>query len=159
MQNEANTSVEPTADAVSVRTVRDSLIAFTVSSARLTRQCLLLSVGRSETCAEIVMVRCVHAHYRPAHMSNTPSNPRRIGRGLKAAVKAFGKTPVHFSVAGKQVSCPHCGHTGFDCREILLNTRTAAFMNLDWLNRGAAALTCKECSRIEWFNETPELIE
>ena len=47
----------------------------------------------------------------------------------------------------------------FDCREILLNTRGATFMNFDWLNRGAVALTCKQCSRIEWFNETPELIE
>jgi uncharacterized protein len=92
-------------------------------------------------------------------MSKQSSGTQRLGRGLKAAVKAFGKTPVHFSVAGKQVRCPHCGSLDFDCREILLNTRGATFLNLDWLNRGAAALTCKQCSRIEWFNETPELTD
>jgi predicted nucleic-acid-binding Zn-ribbon protein len=91
-------------------------------------------------------------------MSNPSSDTGRIRR-LKAAVKAFGKTPVHFSTAGKQVHCPHCGHVEFDCREILLNTRGATLLNLDWLNRGAVALTCKKCSRIEWFNETPELIK
>lgn len=92
-------------------------------------------------------------------MSTSSSNTQRIGRGLKAAVKSFGKTPVRFAVAGKQISCPHCGHQEFDSREILLNTRGATFMNLDWLNRGAVALTCRNCSRIEWFNDTPEFID
>ena len=87
------------------------------------------------------------------------SNSQSVGRGIKAAVKAFGRTPVHFAVAGKQVICGHCGGAEFDCREVRLNTRGATFMKLDWLNRGAAALTCKSCSRIEWFNETPELLE
>ncbi|HVU25678.1 MAG TPA: hypothetical protein VHE13_16225 [Opitutus sp.] len=91
---------------------------------------------------------------------NTPStSAQRTGRGLKAAVKAFGRTPVHFAAAGTQVVCPHCGGIDFDCREILLNTRGATFMNLDWLNHGATALTCRRCSRIEWFNETPELLD
>ncbi len=73
-------------------------------------------------------------------------------------MKAFGRTPIRFSVAGKQVVCPHCGGAEFDCREILLNTRGATFVKLDWMNRGAAALTCRKCSRIEWFSETPELV-
>lgn len=80
----------------------------------------------------------------------------RIGRGLKAAAKVLGTTPVHFTIAGKQVRCPHCGGREFESREVLLNTRGATFINLDWLNRGATILTCKTCSRIEWFNTEPE---
>lgn len=63
-----------------------------------------------------------------------------------------------FSVAGKQVKCAHCGHTDFDHREILLNTRGATFMNVDWLNGDAVALTCSKCSRIEWFNDSPQAL-
>ena len=91
-------------------------------------------------------------------MSDTPNGIQRFGRGLKAAAKAFGKTPVQFSVAGRQVRCAHCDHTEFDAREVLMNTRGATLINLDWLNRGAVALTCKKCSRIEWFNDTPEAL-
>lgn len=59
---------------------------------------------------------------------------------------------THFTLAGKPVCCSHCEHTEFDAREILLNTRTATFFNVDWLNRGATALTCRRCAHIEWFN-------
>lgn len=87
------------------------------------------------------------------------SATKRFARGLKAAAKSLGKVPVHFAAAGKQVRCPHCGHFEFESREILMNTRGASFLNLDWLNRGAVALTCQHCSRIEWFQQVPEPIE
>jgi predicted nucleic-acid-binding Zn-ribbon protein len=60
-----------------------------------------------------------------------------------------------FSAAGKQVVCPHCGGADFASQEILLNTRAATFLNLDWLNRAAVVLVCSHCSRLEWFNEAP----
>lgn len=89
-------------------------------------------------------------------MSTASSSTERFGRGLKAAGKALTKEHVHFSAAGKQIACPHCGGTEFFCQTILLNTRGATFFNLDWLNRGATALTCKACSHIEWFREEPQ---
>lgn len=52
--------------------------------------------------------------------------------------------------------CPHCDGFAFDRREILMNTRGATFFNLDWLNRKAVALTCRQCHRIEWFTEVAE---
>ena len=61
---------------------------------------------------------------------------------------------THFTLAGKSVRCPHCEHTEFEAREILLNTRTATFFGCDWLNRGATTLTCKRCAHIEWFKLT-----
>ena len=91
-------------------------------------------------------------------MSKSSSSMQRFGRGLKAAVKTLSTNPVHFAIAGKQVRCPHCGGVEFESREILLNTRGATLVNLDWLNRGATTLTCKACTRIEWFNETPEVL-
>ena len=61
-----------------------------------------------------------------------------------------------YTIAGKPVVCPHCGEREFEGRKILLNTRGATFFNFDWLNRAATALTCVECSRIEWFQEEPQ---
>jgi predicted nucleic-acid-binding Zn-ribbon protein len=86
------------------------------------------------------------------------SKLQRFGRGLKAAVSSLGNTPLHFAIAGRQVTCPHCGGVEFDCREVLLNTRGATLVNLDWLNKGATALTCKTCTRIQWFAEAPETL-
>ena len=60
-----------------------------------------------------------------------------------------------YLIAGKPIQCPHCGGLDFEGRKILLNTRGVTFFNLDWLNRGATALTCAKCSRIEWFQSEP----
>jgi len=64
-----------------------------------------------------------------------------------------------YTIAGKPIQCPHCGGREFESRKILLNTRGATFFNFDWLNRAATALTCVECSRIEWFQEEPRAAE
>ena len=79
-------------------------------------------------------------------------------RSLKAAIKAFGGNPSRFAAAGKRIVCPHCGGSEFDAREILMNTRGASLFNVDWLNRGATALTCRKCRRVEWFDDVPEPI-
>lgn len=63
---------------------------------------------------------------------------------------------TQFTAAGKPVRCPHCSGMEFDRKDVLMNTRGATFFNLDWLNRKAVALTCKQCSRIEWFAEIAE---
>ena len=84
---------------------------------------------------------------------------------------ALGKVPLsshpsmntkekygQFSVAGKQVVCPHCGGSTFTSQEILMNTRGATFVKLDFLNHAAAALVCSHCSHIEWFYDAPAQI-
>lgn len=63
---------------------------------------------------------------------------------------------ISYYAVGKQIQCPHCGHRKFEKKQVLMNTRGVTFFNLDWLNRGATALTCAKCSRIEWFQEEPE---
>lgn len=87
------------------------------------------------------------------------SDPSKSGPtyGLKAALKTMTLKPVHFAAAGKQIVCAHCGGTDFDIRdEVLLNTRGATFLNLDWLNKGVNILTCTRCGRIEWYAERPQ---
>ncbi|ACB77570.1 hypothetical protein [Opitutus terrae] len=61
-----------------------------------------------------------------------------------------------FAIAGKPIRCPHCQGTEFSSRQVLMNTRGVTFFNLDWLNRGAFALTCQTCGRIEWFSRRPD---
>lgn len=63
-----------------------------------------------------------------------------------------------YAVAGKPVVCPHCGGSEFTSREILMNTRGATFVKLDFLNHAAAALICGNCSRIEWFYDMPAVV-
>lgn len=76
--------------------------------------------------------------------------------GGKIAPMKTASTCTHFTAAGKPVRCAHCGGQEFDRRDVLMNTRGATFFNLDWLNRKAVTLTCRQCSRIEWFAKVDE---
>jgi hypothetical protein len=67
-----------------------------------------------------------------------------------------GDETQHYSVAGKQVTCPHCGGEDFDRSRALLNTTGFTLLGLDWANREADLLICTTCSEIRWFLETPE---
>lgn len=60
---------------------------------------------------------------------------------------------------GRTVTCPQCGHQHFDEGHALLNTRGFTFFNLDWANRGATVLTCRQCGRIEWFKDRPKVVQ
>ena len=77
---------------------------------------------------------------------------------VKRSVKAMGAAPAgeRYVVAGKAVSCSHCGHDHFVEGSAQLNTAGLTFFNLDWANRSAATLTCTACGRIEWFLSDPE---
>jgi hypothetical protein len=76
---------------------------------------------------------------------------------VKAGAKAFkeGVEPVEYSIAGRPITCPHCGGTKFSARRTLLNSRVATLVNLDWADASAIVLVCAGCSRIEWFAEEP----
>ena len=73
----------------------------------------------------------------------------------------FDSTTVeHFTnsyqISGKPISCPQCGHNQFDQGSALLNTPGMTFLELDWANRTATILACKQCGRLEWFLRQPE---
>ena len=74
-------------------------------------------------------------------------------KGFQQGYHDFGG---HFAVAGREVVCSQCGGTVFDDRNALLSTRGLAFLELNWLNSGAALLVCRNCGHIEWFLGKPE---
>lgn len=59
--------------------------------------------------------------------------------------------PSPYSVAGRELKCPHCGNNTFYTREIQLNTAVMEYFNLAWLNQSADNYICAQCGRIEWF--------
>ncbi len=77
----------------------------------------------------------------------------KLVAGLKAAAKALvgGPPAESFRVAGKPVTCPHCGNILFRRRKASLNTAASAVTDTEWLDREACILVCANCSRIEWF--------
>jgi Pentapeptide repeats (8 copies) len=62
-----------------------------------------------------------------------------------------------FAVNGHPLRCPCCGGESFVVGTALLETRGLVFLDLGWLNNAASVLTCKGCSRIEWFRQLPQL--
>lgn len=82
----------------------------------------------------------------------------RFFEALKAGVKGFkeGTEPSEYLVAGRRVTCPHCGGVTFAPGSALLNTRGRTAFNLDWTDPSASILVCAECGRVEWFMTEPE---
>lgn len=64
-----------------------------------------------------------------------------------------------FTLMGRPLKCPHCGHGAFHQGSALLNTAGMTFFNLDWANRSATTLACTQCGHIDWFMETPDRVE
>lgn len=59
----------------------------------------------------------------------------------------------HFEVAGKRISCSHCGSSEFSVNQILLNTWLLSLLRIDWLDASASVLTCVKCGQLTWFNQ------
>jgi len=61
-----------------------------------------------------------------------------------------------YSIADKEVVCPHCGHDEFIVGRAQLHTAGLTFLGLEWANRSANTLLCGVCGRIEWYMTEPE---
>lgn len=59
----------------------------------------------------------------------------------------------HYEVAGKRISCSHCGCTEFSTNQVLLNTWLLSLLRIDWLDASATVLTCEKCGRLTWFSQ------
>ena len=62
-----------------------------------------------------------------------------------------GEAGDRYLVAGREVTCPHCGGTRFFEGDALLDSRGASFVGLDWASKGAVTLTCCACGHVAWF--------
>jgi len=70
----------------------------------------------------------------------------RLARETKESI--YG-TPAEYELAGKVVTCNHCGHTRF--------TRTRPFsMIFAVAIFKPATLECENCSSILWFSKPPQ---
>ncbi len=54
-------------------------------------------------------------------------------------------------LAGKLLTCAHCGEKRFWTRHAQLNTAVLSFFDLDFLNRTADVYVCDRCGHVEWF--------
>ena len=79
---------------------------------------------------------------------------KNISNAFKQAAKAMGQGQ-RYSIANKQIKCPHCGNVTFSSGEAQLNTAWRTFLDMDWLDESATVLVCKKCSRIQWFGKKP----
>lgn len=58
---------------------------------------------------------------------------------------------MNYSIAGKRLTCPHCGGVDFQKGKVQLNTAGMTFFDFDWPNQSANTFLCDGCGRIEWF--------
>lgn len=58
---------------------------------------------------------------------------------------------MNYSIAGKRLTCSHCGGIDFQKGKVQLDTVGMTFFNFDWLNTSADTFLCDGCGRIEWF--------
>lgn len=81
-----------------------------------------------------------------------------IGKALKQGAKAFADSlgPGQYSACGKKITCPHCALDLFNEGSSQLNTAGMTFLGLDWANKSATTLVCKNCGHILWFMRQPE---
>lgn len=84
-----------------------------------------------------------------------------ILEGFRRASKSIsqGSGPARYSAGGKIISCDHCEGQRFHEGQAQLNTAVLTFLDLDWANKTARTLFCKECSRVQWYAKRPARIE
>lgn len=71
----------------------------------------------------------------------------------------YSESPSLYEMNGKKITCPHCGNERFNqLPNILLNTPGITFFGLDWANKTASLLICVNCSRMEWFFNSPIML-
>ncbi len=64
-----------------------------------------------------------------------------------------------YQLQGRPIVCPQCGQNQFDIGTALLNTPGMTFFGLDWANRTATVLACRQCGHIGWFLHEPQEIK
>jgi len=57
-----------------------------------------------------------------------------------------------FWINNTQIECLMCKNRFFDKKKAMLNTTLLTFLRLDWVNKNASMLICRNCHFIHWFN-------
>lgn len=80
---------------------------------------------------------------------------RRSDRFDLDIVEHKGEQKGQFTVAGRKLSCSHCGGHQFTAQQVLLNTWLMSLLRIDWLDSSATVLSCNQCSKLTWFARGP----
>jgi hypothetical protein len=80
---------------------------------------------------------------------------RAIGRRADRQDLDIVEHHGHFTIAGKALSCSHCGGSKFTAQQVLLNTWLMSLLRIDWLDSSATVLSCNQCSKLSWFARNP----
>jgi hypothetical protein len=65
------------------------------------------------------------------------------------------KEATTVDIHGRALRCQICSHAYFWRHDVMLNTRTATFFSLDWMNRDATCVVCDHCGYMHWFIPPP----
>jgi len=101
----------------------------------------------------VCVALCVLTVWRQVHMG-------WIRRLLGEKVLATRPEVSTVDVLGHSLKCQVCRHDQFWRHEVLLNTRTLTFFDIEWMNRDATCVICERCGYVHWFvsTTTPEWI-
>ena len=76
----------------------------------------------------------------------------RVNKSRQDAGKPL--TPGPYTLAGKQILCPHCEHEAFIEGSAQLNTTvTSALLGIDY--KKVYTLICAECGYLQWMMQPP----
>lgn len=62
---------------------------------------------------------------------------------------------MKYRIRNIEIKCPNCQNDTFDFDRRQLNTKGATFFGLDWANRDAFLLVCRNCTYISWYMDEP----
>ncbi len=65
---------------------------------------------------------------------------------------------MKYQAGNSNLVCPCCQNDTFDKDYRQLNTKGATFFGLDWANRDATILICRQCTYISWFMREPNIL-
>ena len=86
-----------------------------------------------------------------ARRRGLPIDPAFIPAPSEAEDEPVDADVDEFRSGDRDIVCTQCGGSHFERRKVLLNTRGLTYLNLDWLNKGAMALICKQCKMVQLF--------
>ena len=75
---------------------------------------------------------------------------KRLARFAAALANDQG---FEYEAGGITISCPRCGNTKFHKSKAQLNTKEMTLWGLDFLDRSAKILHCRQCGYIRWFGK------
>jgi len=74
-------------------------------------------------------------------------------RFIRFVVAVIGEKGCEYEAGGKRVSCLRCGSTRFARGKTQLNSKDMTLWGLDYFDKSAKTLRCKQCGFIHWFGK------